>query len=159
MKIRTNYVSNSSSSSYIIWGKGASDFVSNINSGEPLTTMAFADTFFWNEIMSYWSNDKKAKFIEDDKWKELFEGTYEEHSEHAASFKNTLPRSIYSDELGQLCSDYNDLFIAWFTENFSDRMFYEIEFSDHEGETRYSEANMYDVMASWNGPEMHTNNH
>lgn len=159
MKVRANYVSNSSSSSYIIWGKGASDFIFNIDSGESLTTMAFANTFFWHSIMSYWSRDKKAKFIEDDKWKELFKGTYEEHSEHAASFNNTLPSSIYSDELGQLCANYNELFIAWFTENFSDRVFYEIEFSDHEGETRYSEEDMHDVMASWNGAEMIINNH
>ena len=159
MKIRASYVSNSSSSSFIIWGKEASDFVWSIESGESITAENFASTFFWHKILNYWSNDKKAKFIEDDKWKELFIETYEGSSAYAASFNNTLPRSIYSDELGQICVKYAELFIAWFIENFSDRSFYEIEFSDHEEETKYSEEKMYDVMASWNGPEIIINNH
>ena len=150
MKIRSNYVSNSSSSSFIIWGNNAKDYVNQIECGNSIDACEFAATVWWHKICYYGSSDV-ATFINEDTWlKDFKNNNY---------LFNKLPITIYDSDIGTNLRDYKNKFQGWFYEKFANENIYEIEFSDHSGETMYEEEDMYDVMSDYNGNYITTNNH
>ena len=150
MKIRTNYVSNSSSSSFIIWGNNAKDYVNQIECGNSIDAYEFAETVWWHKICYYGSSDVPS-FINEDTWlKDFKNNNY---------LFNKLPITIYDSNIGTDLRAYNKKFQGWFAEKFANENVYEIEFSDHPGETMYAEEDMYDVMSDYNGDYITTCNH
>jgi hypothetical protein len=150
MKIRTNYVSNSSSSSFIIWGNNAKDYVNQIECGNSIDAHEFADAVWWHKICYYGSSDV-ATFINEDTWLKDFKNNN--------CLSNKLPITIYESNIGTDLRAYNNKFQDWFYEKFANENIYEIEFSDHMEETKYLEEDMYDVMSDYNGNYITTNNH
>lgn len=150
MKIRSNYVSNSSSSSFVIYGEGAKEYVERIEDGQNVDVYEIADTVYFHKVLDFYSADE-AIFIKDEEWLKDFKENY-----HLPS---KLPLSIYNREKGNLIRSYKNDFVVWFVEKFSNESFYEIEFSDHPSETKYSEFEMYDIMNDYEGNYFTTNNH
>ena len=72
---------------------------------------------------------------------------------------NKLPNTIYDSNIGTDLRAYKNKFQGWFYEKFANENIYEIEFSDHPGETMYEEEDMYDVMSGYNGDYITTCNH
>jgi hypothetical protein len=60
MKIRINYVSNSSSSSFIIWGENASSFIFDIEDGYE-TNLEDVVYYIWNKKIQRYYNDKNEE--------------------------------------------------------------------------------------------------
>ena len=154
MKIRSGYVSNSSSSSYIIWGKNAFDFCNSIEDGKRMSDDAVSD-FAWYEIVRPYSccgDDPLPIFVDDDKWINKFYNKILRRGE----IPHSIARSLSFLDLKQ----YHGVFVEWFKEHFKHVSFYEIEFSDHEGETKYMEQDMGDIMADYPDKEyICVNNH
>ena len=150
MKIRSNYVSNSSSSSFVIYGEGAKEYVERIEDGQNVDVYEIADTVYYYKVYDYYSSDE-AIFIKDEEWLKDFKEN--------CPLPSKLPISIYNPEKGNLIRSYKNDFIVWFVEKFSNEKFYAIDFSDHPNETKYSEFEMYDVMDDYEGNYFTTNNH
>lgn len=152
MKIRINYVSNSSSSSFIIWGDNAFDYINCIEDGYAIN---IDDAFYyiWNKrITKSYYRSTECTFISDDEWKEKFDNGYD--------VIYTLPISIQAEAYySNNIDDYKKVFYNWFYENYKNEQFYFIDFSDHPDETKYHENDMYDVMCDYSGKGFSFFNH
>lgn len=153
MKIRNGYVSNSSSSSFIVFGPNAKRFCDSIEDGKLMNIFAVADCVWWNFLYNFRRN-QEVEFIPDSKWKNSFPDGDE--------FIYTLPKSIKDNSIISF-KEYKNAFRDWFERNYNDCKFYEIEFSDHPGETKYSEEDMevyvYDYKNNYDKKCFTTNNH
>ena len=148
MKVRNGYVSNSSSSSFVIWGKNALNYILTIKDGLAIYTEEIAKRVFW-EIEGYDNDDAKVGWISDDAWKLEFES--------GVICELSVPASIYNRSMK--ISEYKNSFINWFCENYKSERFFKIEASDHEGETKYLEEDMMEKIREYNGPHIVINNH
>ena len=89
MKIRSNYVSNSSSSSFVIYGEGAKEYIEKIEDGQNVDVYEIADTVYYYKVNDYYSSDE-ATFIKDEEWLKDFKENY--------PLPSKLPISIYNPE-------------------------------------------------------------
>jgi hypothetical protein len=153
MKIRINYVSNSSSSSFIIWGENASSFIFDIEDGYE-TNLEDVVYYIWNKKIQRYYNDKNEEinFVPDEEWINKLNNDENIHF--------TLPLSLreeayYSDFI----KDYKIIFENWFYDKFHKETFYFIDFSDHDNETKYHENDLWDVMNNYHGKGIYIFNH
>ena len=149
MKIRNGYVSNSSSSSFVIWGKNALNYLLTIKDGRAIETEDMAERVWW-AIRTYYDDNNETNFVQDEEWKKDFE--------RGQIFAYLIPRSLYNPFFDSM-KEYKNDFIVWFCENYSRERFFVIVASDHEGETKYLEEEMQTKIYDYRGPHLIFNNH
>ena len=149
MKVRNGYVSNSSSSSFVIWGKNAPNYILTIKDGRAIETEDMAERVWW-KIRTFHDDNNDAKFVDDKVWKHDFDNG------HISAY--LIPRSLYNPFFDNI-KDYKNDFIVWFCENYIKERFFVIEASDHEGETKYLEQDMQTKIYDYRGNIIIFNNH
>lgn len=149
--MRNGYVSNSSSSSFVIWGKNALNYILTIKDGLAIETREMAQRIFWKikKRHYYDPDDESVECISDDDWKRQLNDC------HIRAI--TVPESIY-DGYSEI-DKYENRFIEWFCKNYDKERFFKITASDHDGETKYLENEMEEKIRKYNGPYMIFNNH
>lgn len=156
MKIRTSYVSNSSSSSFIFWGPGAQEFIAEKGTGKEYDAERVGSQAFYAIVSGYCFQSGEVKDyrqLSDADWKREFL-TAPHH------VRRKLPKSIYLDCVRKGDPwEWRHIFTEWFSKNFADEKFYEMEFSDHDGETKYHEDEMEMITSEYQGPGFTANNH
>jgi len=156
MKIRTSYVSNSSSSSFICWGQGAEQYAEGFDDGVARPVELVAVDVWYSTVFphSCWHKEFDPQYIHDDEWIEEFR-----KSPHG-SLSGKLPASLATAvSKADNSWDVKKIFVDWFTRQYKDEKFWEVEFSDHDCETQYPEWEMEERCRDWEGSHLFVNNH